>query len=164
MKTILIGICGLALVMTALPAAAQYGAKPEKKEERVKFDPKRDAAKDIEAAVVKATKENKRILLDVGGEWCIWCKRMDEFFISEKDIGAMLKKNFVVVKVNFSPENENKELLSKYPAIKGYPHMFVLEKDGSLLHSQDTALLEEGSGYSRDKMIAFLTKWTMTKK
>jgi thiol:disulfide interchange protein len=164
MKTILVAMCALTIAVAALPAAAQYGAKPAKQEERVKFDPKRDAAKDIQMAVTKATKENKRILLDVGGEWCIWCKRMDEFFIAQKDIGAMLKKNFIVVKVNFSPENENKELLSKYPKITGYPHMFVLEKDGSFLHSQDTALLEEGSGYSREKMIAFLAKWTMPKK
>jgi thiol:disulfide interchange protein len=164
MKTILVWLCTLALVVVAPHAAAQVAPAAEKKQERVKFDPKRDGAKDVQAAVAKATKENKRILLDVGGEWCIWCKRMDEFFIAQKDIGAMLKKNFIVVKVNFSPENENKELLSKYPKITGYPHMFVLEKDGSFLHSQDTALLEEGSGYSREKMIAFLAKWTMPKK
>jgi len=157
MKTILFTVCAVALTLSASNAMAQYTV--EKKQERVKFDPKRDAAKDIEAAVVRAEKEHKRILLDVGGEWCIWCKRMDEFFIAQKDIGELLKKNFVVVKVNFSPENENKALLSKYPKISGYPHIFILEKDGSLLHSQDTALLEEGKGYSREKMIAFLTKW-----
>ena len=33
------------------------------------FDPKRDAAKDIANAVKAATKQNKRILLDVGGNW-----------------------------------------------------------------------------------------------
>jgi hypothetical protein len=33
------------------------------------FDPKRDAEKDIANAIKLATKQNKRILLDVGGEW-----------------------------------------------------------------------------------------------
>jgi thioredoxin-related protein len=164
MKTLSIAVFALSLMLGALPAAAQHDTKTERPGERVKFDPKRDPSKDLEAAVSRATREDKRILLDVGGEWCIWCKRMDEFFIAQKDIGAMLKSNFVVVKVNFSPENENKELLSRYPKIKGYPHLFVLEKDGTFLHSQDTGLLEDGPSYSREKMIAFLTKWAPPKK
>ena len=45
-----------------------------------KFDPNRDAQKDIDNAIVKAKKFNKRILLDVGGEWCIWCRRLDSLF------------------------------------------------------------------------------------
>ena len=49
------------------------------------------------------------------------------------------------MKVNFSPENENKELLSKYPQIPGYPHIFVLDSGGNLLHSQFTGDLEEMS-------------------
>ncbi len=42
-----------------------------------KFDPSRDAQKDINNAIVEAKKLDKRILLDVGGEWCIWCHRLD---------------------------------------------------------------------------------------
>ena len=150
------------LVLGVLPAVAQVEATTAA-QERVKFDPKRDPVKDLEAAKAKATKENKRIILDVGGEWCGWCKLLDKFFIEKKDIGAFLNSNYVVVKVNFSPENENKAFLDAYPKIKGYPHFFVLEKDGKLLHSQDTALLEEGQGYSEEKMMEFLKKWAPKK-
>lgn len=122
------------------------------------FDPTRDSAKDIEAAIKKATKEKKRILLDVGGNWCSWCHKLDYLFTTNKEIGAMLKK-YVVVKVNFSQENENKDVLSKYPTIPGYPHIFVLEKDGKLLHSQDTGLLESGDHHDPDKVMEFLKKW-----
>jgi hypothetical protein len=61
--------------------------------------------------------------------------------------------------VNFSPDNENKAFLSRYPKVAGYPHLFVLDKTGKLLHSQDTALLESGKSYSRERMKAFLLKW-----
>ena len=151
------------IAISAMPAFAQTEEAAAPKQERVKFDPKRDPVKDLEAAVVKATKENKRILLDVGGEWCGWCKLLDQYFIDKKEIGSQLYKNFVVVKVNFSPDNENKAFLSKYPKIEGYPHFFVLEKDGKLLHSQNTGLFEEGQGYSDKKMIEFLTKWSPPK-
>ena len=87
------------------------------KKEREKFDPLRDAAKDIKNAVVDATKENKRILLDVGGEWCIWCHRLDEFILADKEIDSTLHANFIVVKVNYSKENKNEAVLAKYPKV-----------------------------------------------
>ena len=93
----------------------------------MKFDPKRDPAKDLAEAVKVAKKQNKRILLDVGGEWCGWCHKLDKFFATNLEAAKILKEKYFVVKVNFSPENENVAFLSKYPKISGYPHLFVLE-------------------------------------
>lgn len=124
------------------------------------FDPSRNPAKDVKEAVEGAKKSNKRIILDVGGDWCIWCHRLDAFIESSDDIKTFLNKNFILVKINFSKENKNEEFLSKFPEIPGYPHYFVLEKDGKLLQSQNTGELEEGKGYSKEKMMAFLKKWT----
>lgn len=127
------------------------------------FDPKRDAARDIADAVKVAKKQNKRVLLDVGGNWCGWCKKLDEFFRTNKDAADILKRSYVLVKVNMSPENENKEVLSKYPKINGYPHLFVLDKTGKLLHSQDTGELETGDHHDPAKVIPFLQKWAISK-
>lgn len=124
-----------------------------------KFDPKRDASKDIVNAVLEAKKSGKNILLDVGGEWCIWCHRLDKFFEDNKDISDFMHKNYVVVKVNYSPENKNESVLAKYPKVKGYPHLFVLDKNGKLLHSQDTGELEAGKQHDHDKVFNFLKEW-----
>lgn len=110
---------------------------------RVKFDPKRDPNLDLQNAVAQAQKENKRIILDVGGEWCGWCKKMEYYLMKNSKLEKLRDKNYVWVRINMSEENENKEFLSKYPEIPGYPHLYVLEKDGTLLHSQNTADLEE---------------------
>jgi thioredoxin-related protein len=149
----------VAFVMAAAPAAG-YSQTPGKEVEREKFDPKRDAAKDIANAVTLAKKQNKRIILDVGGEWCGWCHKLDKFFLDDKECAKILKEKFIVVKVNFSQENENKAVLSKYPKIEGYPHLFVLDKEGKLLHSQDTGKLETGDHHDHDKVLAFLKKWS----
>ncbi len=129
------------------------------KKEREKFDPLRNAAKDIENAIVHAEKENKRILLDVGGEWCIWCHRLDEFILADKEIDSTLHANFIVVKVNFSKENKNEAFLSKYPKVAGYPHFFILEKDGKLLFSKNTGELEAEKSYSKEKLLSFFKEW-----
>lgn len=127
---------------------------------RASFDPKRDAAKDIREAIAEAGKTHKRVLLDVGGEWCIWCHRLDTLFATNPDLDEYLHKYFVVVKVNYSPENKNEKVLSRYPKVAGYPHLFVLDANGKLLHSQDTGELESGKHHDREKVFAFLKKWS----
>ncbi len=125
-----------------------------------KFSPDRDPFEDLQDAIDYASETNKRIILDVGGEWCIWCHRIDAFMHNTKEIKKLLDKYFVVVKINYSKENKNEEFLSNYPEIHGYPHFFVLESDGTLLHSQDTGKLEEGKGYSKEKFLLFLKRWS----
>jgi thioredoxin-related protein len=126
---------------------------------REKFDPTRNPFDDLQAAIKKAQAENKRIILDVGGEWCIWCHRIDKFLHTNKTIDEFLNKHYIVVKVNYSKENKNEKFLSRYPKINGYPHFFVLDSDGTFLHSQNTGLLEEGKSYSEKKVMEFLRKW-----
>lgn len=124
-----------------------------------KFDPTADPAKDLQKAIVEATKTHKRILLDVGGEWCIWCRRLDSLFDEHSDIAKLRADHFVVVKINVSKENENEKFLSQYPKVPGYPHIFVLDNGGKLLHSQDTGKLEKGRHHDPEKVRAFLTQW-----
>ena len=124
-----------------------------------KFDPARDAAKDIRDALAEAARTNRRVLLDVGGEWCIWCKRLDSLMVRDSALSAYLAAKYVAVKVNYSRENKNEEVLSRYPKIKGYPHLFVLDAEGTLLHSQDTGTLEKGKGHDPEKVMEFLKRW-----
>ena len=128
-----------------------------------KFDPKANPTLDLKKAIKQAKKENKRIILDVGGEWCIWCHRIDEFIAQNEDIYKFMHNNFVVLKINYSKENKNEKFLSGYPQIEGYPHFFVLEKNGKLLHSQNTGLLENGKSYDAEKMMEFLKEWSIKK-
>lgn len=124
-----------------------------------KFDPLRDAETDIKNAMLDARNMQKRIILDVGGEWCIWCKRLDRLISSNDELKKNLYDNFIVVKVNYSDENKNEKVLSKLPKIDNYPHFFVLDSNGDLLHSQSTTKFEVRQSYSLDKLLAFLNDW-----
>jgi hypothetical protein len=42
-------------------------------------------------------------------------------------------------------------------------HLYVLDSDGELLQSQGTAALEKGRGYSEEKVLEFIAKWTPKK-
>ncbi len=124
-----------------------------------RFDPARDPAADLEMAKVEAQRGGKRILLDVGGEWCSWCHILDAFIGGDAQIRSFRDANYVWMKVNSSEDNANTAFLSRFPEVKGYPHLFVLDAEGELLHSQFTGELEKGKGYDRAKFFAFLRHW-----
>jgi thioredoxin-related protein len=123
------------------------------------YDPKRNAAQDIASAIKEAQRTHKNVLVEVGGEWCSWCHRLDKFFLDHPDLLQLRDKNFITLKINFSEENENKEVLSKYPPIGGYPHIFFLDSQGKLLLSQDTGVFEAGTTYNLDRLTTVLTNW-----
>ena len=83
----------------------------------------------------------------------------DALISAWKDVRALRDGHYVWVKINWSKENPNEAVLSRWPKTVGYPHLFVLDADGKLLHSQDTSLLEAGKGYDEAKFVAFLDKW-----
>ncbi len=127
---------------------------------RERFDPKRDPALNLAAALETAARTSKRVILDVGGEWCGWCVYMDKFFFQNPALAKLRDDNFVWVKVNFSDENENRAFLAQYPVPTGYPHLYILDGSGKLIQSQDTSYLEAGNGYNIKKFRAFLKRWS----
>ena len=124
-----------------------------------RFDPKRDAAADVATAVAQARAQGKRVIVDVGGEWCIWCHILDRFIAAHEDVRAVRDRHYVWVKVNYSPDNKHEALLSRWPKVAGYPHLFVLDGAGRLLHSQNTGELEAGKDYDPAKLLAFFQRY-----
>jgi thiol:disulfide interchange protein len=151
------------VTVSAKPAAASVKAsEPDDSSDAEKFDPLRDPNTDLEDAIARAQKSGKRIILDVGGEWCVWCHYLDSFFAKNPDLLKQRDDNFVWVKVNMSEENENKAFLGKYPQAPGYPHLYVLDTDGTFLQSQDTSVLELGKSYDISKVAQFIKTWAPT--
>jgi thiol-disulfide isomerase/thioredoxin len=124
------------------------------------YDATRNAAGDIERAIAEARKTGKRVLLDVGGDWCPWCHTLDRFFEEHPDLLQLREANFITVAVFYGSENKNEEALSHYSKVLGIPHFFILDNDGTLLQSQHVVELQASGNYGADKMKEFLTKWS----
>jgi thioredoxin-related protein len=123
------------------------------------YDPSRDPAADLKTAVAQAQKEHKRILLEVGGEWCPYCRLLNKTIHEDRQLLSRLESNFIVLKVNFSAEVKNEAFLSQYPKIPSYPHLFVLDADGKLLLSQTPDDFMKDDKYVPDRVLAFVEKW-----
>lgn len=126
------------------------------------YHPEVDAKAEIAQAVTKAKAEGKQVLLQIGGNWCIWCLRFHAFCAQDAAIDSLLRADYVVVHVNYSPENKNEKLLAKYghPERFGFPVFVVLDAAGRRLHTQDSWYLEDGkASYDAEKTKHFLEMW-----
>ena len=122
------------------------------------YNPERDPAEDVAGALEIAAEESKQVLLVVGGDWCITCHMLDAFIEQTPEVAAGLQENFVIVKVNYSEDNENEAFLAEYPEIEWFPHFFILNADGTLAESYDTRGLETDGVYDEAKFLDFLAE------
>ena len=125
------------------------------------YNPAANVEKDVQAALARAKKEKKHVLLQIGGNWCVWCYRFNSFVKTDSTLKNLVESNYVVYHLNYSKENRNLDYLKKlgYPQRFGFPVLVVLDADGARLHTQNSALLEKGNGYDRDKVQEFFRHW-----
>jgi thiol:disulfide interchange protein len=125
------------------------------------YNPAANVSKDVAAALAKAKKEKKNVLIQVGGNWCVWCYRFNSFILTDSILKKLVNDNYVFYHLNYSPENKNLDYLKRlgYPQRFGFPVLVVLDADGKQLHTQDSALLEKGNGYDEEKVKSFLRNW-----
>jgi len=147
-----------ALALTSVPALAQTSPLGTLYVNN-RYDPLANPYRDLERALARAEAENKRVLIVVGGDWCGWCAILDTYLTRNADVRTAFESSFVMLKVNWSPANENVAFLSGFPASRGYPDFFILDSSGTFLRQQDTGLLEHENDYDRGRMLAFAQRW-----
>ena len=147
---------------TAVLEAKKKAAAEEKAKLPKPYNDKENAEAKIAELVKQAQAENKNIILQAGGNWCIWCLRFNQFVQTTPELKDVVDENYLYYHLNYSPENKNEKVFAKYdnPGAKfGYPVFVVLDKNGKMIHTQDSAVLEEGKGYSIEKVKAFFQEW-----
>lgn len=130
---------------------------PEKKKQL--YDEKANAQELIDKALASAKRENRRVLIQWGGNWCPWCILLHDRFTSDKSLAKTLRYEYDVVHID---SRNNKELMQKYgvdPHV-GVPHLTVLNADGKVVINQDTEPFEtkvDGkNGHDPKKLLEFL--------
>ncbi|WP_347216816.1 thioredoxin family protein [Chryseobacterium sp.] len=138
-------------------------AKKKAAEEKAKlpkpYNPKADAQADINKLVAQAKKEGKNIMIQAGGNWCIWCLRFNNFVQETPELKELVDKNYLYYHLNYSPDNKNEKVFSKYVNIKerqGYPFFIILDQNGKMIHIlKDSGTLEKDNGYDKEKVKQF---------
>jgi thiol:disulfide interchange protein len=119
-----------------------------------------DPKADIAAALKQAQSENKRVILDFGGDWCGDCQVLD-IYMHQPPNADLLANNFVVVHVDIGRMDHNVDIAEKYdvPIKKGVPALAVLDAHGKLLYSQVSGDFENMRNMRPEDVTDFLNRW-----
>lgn len=130
----------------------------DKKKREPIYDPNADAAAQISAAIARAKKDNKHILIVYGGNWCGWCYKLHDCFNQNANIKKLLKDDYELIMVDI---RTNKDLPKRFNAEPpfGYPYLTVLDKEGKVLINQRTLPLEKAGAHDPKKVYAFLNEF-----
>ena len=153
-------MAGLFFAVVSFPSPARAADTPKAARPKI-YDETADGAKQIASALALAKRENKRVLLQFGANWCGWCHKLHKLFETDKAIAKTLKADYVVVMIDVN-EGHNKDTDTKYghPTRFGLPAIVILDADGKQLTTKDTGTLEEGDHHKPEKVLAFLKEWS----
>lgn len=152
------------MTMSVMMANAQGGLK------RV-YNESIDPMTQIDEALTKAKADGKFVVCQVGGNWCPWCLKFADFVEKDSAVNKVVNDNFEYIHVNYNPrkstggeeaQQKAAQLMPRLnnPARFGFPVFVVLDEKGNVLHIQDSSFLEEGKGYSEEKVLRFFKNWT----
>lgn len=146
-------------------ASAQTGLKKV-------YDEEINQLEQIDKAVAQAKREGKFVICQLGGNWCPWCLKFADYISKDSDITKIINDNFVYIHVNYNPrmaKSKDEAVAKRAAALMkrldnagrfGYPVFIVLDKNGKVIHIQDSGYLEEGEGYNKEKVMRFFKNWT----
>jgi hypothetical protein len=114
----------------------------------------------LTAARREAAQDGRQVLVIAGGDWCRWCHVLDRFLHDNPDVESELAKKFVVLKVYYGDsegdDGTDVAFFDGLPEAEGFPHFWVVRRDGSV-RSIETGGLERGDDdYDREKFLRFI--------
>ena len=163
----------VAMLIASSPAIAQteevITIKAAPQEKPAIYDEKADAREQISAAVAKAMKENRRVLVQWGANWCGWCHLLHNTMKSDRELSRKVLYEYDVVLIDVGRFDKNIELATEFGAdlkAHGLPYLTVLDGDGKVIANQDTGSLEkqdsEEAAHDVAKVMEFLTQHQAT--
>jgi len=119
-----------------------------------------NAHREIQAALARASKGHKRVLVVFGADWCYDCHVLDKAF-HRPDVAPILNNNFEVVHVDIGEGDKNADLMNQYqvPMDRKIPAIAVLEWNGKLLFSQRNGEFKDARILGPEDLLAFLNQW-----
>jgi thiol-disulfide isomerase/thioredoxin len=116
----------------------------------------------LDAAFFRASASGKRVIVDLGGNWCGWCRALAGV-MALPEVKPFMDANFEVVSVDVSSvegaTDRNREVLRRFGLsnVKGVPWLIVAEPDGRVLDSGYT--VTDDRHQTPQQMVDWLAKW-----
>ncbi|SCL17651.1 Thioredoxin-like [Micromonospora rhizosphaerae] len=125
-----------------------------------RYDPKRNPAADLKAALALAKADGKAVLIDFGADWCPDCHVLHELFQSA-ETKPLLEQNYHLLAVDVGEFDHNLKFAGKYVNLErsGIPALVVLTPEGKVRVATNDGSFGNARNMDSEQVNAFLTKW-----
>lgn len=125
------------------------------------YDTSADADRDVARAFAQARAENKRVLIDLGGNWCGDC-RVLAGIMELPEVQRFLDAHYVVVSVDVGRFNRNLQIPARFGItgrLEGVPAVLIASPDGRLVNVNHIAALVDARSMSPQDIVNWLAYW-----
>jgi thiol:disulfide interchange protein len=117
-------------------------------------------------ALQTARAENKRVLLDMGANWCSDSQGMFQLLTTNTPIRRMIQDNYVFTMVDVNKNGfkaRNEKLVERLgnPISNGIPALLVLDASGKVLNTDPDERLTDSDHDRPAIVLAYLRKWAV---
>lgn len=125
------------------------------------YDASIDGSVQLDEALANAREEGKNLLVQVGGDWCPWCRKITQFIQDDQQLASLVEQSYLWVHLYYGKENHNETAMARLgdPIGQGFPFFVVVSPEGVVLHQQETGSFERGETYDREALLRFLQAW-----
>jgi thioredoxin-related protein len=162
----------MCLSILSLLSAAVFGLAQEQpskaskgKAEPPPFSEKADAKAELQKALQRAKKNNRRVLIFWGEDSSESCALLHKTLTTDAGLRRKRLYEYESINIAVGPATKNGDLAKQYQAAVGggIPMLTLLDSDGKVLQNQGTALFEIKSAggqkeFDKNKLLEFLTK------
>lgn len=164
-------LCSLALVILCSGAfllsgcANLAGRSTATTSEAPIYDPKADGEQLLAEALKTARREQKRVLLNLGANWCSDSHATWELLTQDPEIRQVVREQFVLTMVDVNRQDaapRNEELVARLgnPIDHGIPVLLILNSEGEVLNRDPAERLDDEAHYTPAQVLEYLRKWS----
>lgn len=160
------------LALPALPFSAADAAPPPRLAARsfdalkqplpLPYDAEADAEEVIAKARARAIRTGKRLMIDLGGNWCPDC-RILAGVMALPELRRFIARHFELVMVDIGRYDRNMQIPARYgiDRPKGVPTLLIVEpRTDRLLNAGKTTALADARAMTPQAIADYIARWT----
>ena len=124
------------------------------------YDLQADAKAEVDAALARAKTSGKRVIVDLGGNWCGDC-RVFAGILAVPEVKSFVDAHFEVVLVNVGRYDTNLDIPARWgiDKLKAAPTTLIVSPKGELLNKDDTVALMDARSMTPQAVVDWLAHW-----
>ena len=133
---------------------------------RQPYDEKADADKAVAAAFARARRSHKRVLIDLGGNWCGDCLVLANL-MELPELKSFMQAHFEIVSVDVGRFDKNLQVPARFGItrrLEGVPSILIVEPDGkTLVDAGHISALADARHMTPQGLADWLAQWAKPK-